>query len=83
VTHVDGSKVDTQFPKHISPSQPIFDIRALAHEVSPGLWVTCRMEGDSGAFVRATTDADALETLARPLAGGELELDAYAVARID
>jgi len=44
VTHKDGSTSETTFPELISPSQPIFDIRALRHEVTPGLFVTCRME---------------------------------------
>lgn len=44
VTHKDGSTSETAFPELISPSQPIFDIRALRHEVAPGLFVTCRME---------------------------------------
>jgi len=47
VTHVDGSEEETRFPEAISPSQPVFNIRALAHEVAPGLWATCRMEGDA------------------------------------
>ncbi len=44
VTHKDGSTSETTFPELISPGQPIFDIRALRHEVAPGLFVTCRME---------------------------------------
>jgi hypothetical protein len=44
VTHKDGSTSATTFPELISPGQPIFDIRALRHEVAPGLFVTCRME---------------------------------------
>ncbi len=44
VTHKDGSKSETTFPELISPSQPIFDIRALRHEVADGLFVTCLME---------------------------------------
>lgn len=44
VTHKDGSTSETAFPELISPGQPIFDIRALRHEVAPGLHVTCRME---------------------------------------
>lgn len=44
VTAKDGSTRETVFPSLISPGQPIFDIRALRHEVSPGLFVTCRME---------------------------------------
>ncbi len=44
VTHTDGSEEATSFPLTISPSQPMFDIRALRHEPVPGLVVTCRME---------------------------------------
>ncbi|MEZ5863171.1 MAG: hypothetical protein R3D25_03525 [Geminicoccaceae bacterium] len=44
VTHKDGSTSETSFPELISPGQPIFDIRALRHEMAPGLFVTCRME---------------------------------------
>lgn len=44
VTHKDGSTSETTFPELISPGQPIFDIRALRHEVTDGLFVTCRME---------------------------------------
>ena len=47
VTHVDDREEETRFPERISPSQPVFDIRALSHEVAPGLWATCRMEGDT------------------------------------
>jgi hypothetical protein len=46
VTHKDGSASETTFPELISPGQPIFDIRALRHEVADGLFVTCRMEAD-------------------------------------
>jgi hypothetical protein len=69
VTHVDGSEVDTRFPKHISPSQPIFDIRALSHEVSPGIWATCRMEGDAFEMEDQRNWGDAsYKTYVRPLA---------------
>ena len=44
VTHKDGSTSAAAFPDLISPDQPILDIRALRHEVAPGLFVTCRME---------------------------------------
>ena len=46
VTHRDGSVEETTFPELISPDQPIFNIRALRHEVAPGLFVTCRMEAN-------------------------------------
>ncbi len=44
VTHKDGSTTPSEFPELIRPDQPILDIRALRHEVAPGLFVTCRME---------------------------------------
>ena len=69
VERVDGSKVESQFPQHISPSQPIFDIRALAHEVSPDLWATCRMEGDTFEMEDQRNWGDAsYKTYVRPLA---------------
>ena len=69
VTHVDGSEEETRFPKAISPSQPVFSIRALAHEAAPGLWATCRMDGDAFEMEdqRNWTDAS-YKTYVRPLA---------------
>jgi len=69
VTHVDGSEEETRFPEAISPSQPVFNIRALAHEAAPGLWATCRMEGDAFEMEdqRNWTDAS-YKTYVRPLA---------------
>jgi hypothetical protein len=69
VTHVDDHEEETRFPTWISPSQPIFDIRALSHEVAPGLWATCRMEGDTFEMEdqRNWTDAS-FKTYVRPLA---------------
>ena len=37
VEHVDGRVVKTAFPERIDPKQPIMDIRAISHEVCPGL----------------------------------------------
>ena len=37
---------------------------------------------DAGSFVAAAERPDALDRLARPFTGDELELDAYAVARL-
>ena len=69
VTHVDGSEVESHFPRHISPSQPIFDIRALTHEASPGLWATCRMEADTFEMEDQRNWGDAsYKTYVRPLA---------------
>jgi D-apionolactonase len=69
VTHVDGREEETRFPERISPSQPVFDIRALSHEVTPGLWATCRMQGDAFEMEdqRNWTDAS-YKTYVRPLA---------------
>ena len=69
VVHVDGRETETIFPARISPSQPVFDIRALAHEAAPGLWATCRMEGDAFEMEdqRNWTDAS-YKTYVRPLA---------------
>jgi hypothetical protein len=68
VLHVDGRTVETTFPELIDPKQPIMDIRALTHQVSPGLEVTCRMEGDSFEMEdqRNWTDAS-YKTYVRPL----------------
>jgi hypothetical protein len=69
VAHVDGREEETRFPEWISPSQPVFDIRALSHEAGPGLWATCRMEGDAFEMEdqRNWTDAS-YKTYVRPLA---------------
>jgi D-apionolactonase len=47
VTHSDGRVVMARFPELISPGQPLLDIRALDHEVAPGVWASCDLEGDS------------------------------------
>ena len=67
VVHVDGREAETRFPERISPSQPVFDIRALSHEAAPGLWATCRMEGDAFEMEdqRNWTDAS-YKTYVRP-----------------
>ena len=69
VTHLDGREEETRFPERISPSQPVFNIRALCHEAAPGLWATCRMEGDAFEMEdqRNWTDAS-YKTYVRPLA---------------
>ena len=68
VTEVDGSVVETRFPEVIDPKQPIMDIRALAHQVTPGLEVTCTMLGDTFEMEdqRNWTDAS-YKTYVRPL----------------
>ncbi len=68
VEHVDGRVVTTDFPERIDPKQPIMDIRAITHEVCPGLKVTCSMAGDSFEMEdqRNWTDAS-YKTYVRPL----------------
>ncbi len=69
VTHVDGRQVTDTFPDIVNPMQPFYDIRALSHEAMPGLWATCRMEGDTFEMEdhRNWTDAS-YKTYVRPLA---------------
>jgi hypothetical protein len=69
VEHVDGRKVKDRFPAIINPIQPFFGIRALRHKVAPGIFATCRMEGDTFEMEdhRNWTDAS-FKTYVRPLA---------------
>jgi hypothetical protein len=46
VEHTDGRVSDTEFPLEISPAQPVFDIRALAHSPCEGVEAACRLEAD-------------------------------------
>ena len=39
--------METAFPLAISPDQPFADMRALTHEVAPGLRATVRMTGET------------------------------------
>ena len=68
VSEVDGRVVETRFPDVIDPKQPIMNIRALTHEVAPGLKVTCTMLGDTFEMEdqRNWTDAS-YKTYVRPL----------------
>ena len=68
VQHVDGRNVETRFPEAIDPKQPMMDIRALSHEVTAGLRVTCTMTGDTFEMEdqRNWTDAS-YKTYVRPL----------------
>ena len=46
VRHTDGRVVRTRFPETISPSQPVFDVRALRCAPAVGLDVTCVLEAE-------------------------------------
>ena len=69
VEHVDGQVVHSRFPPLVDPIQPFLAIRALTHEVRPGLKATVRMEGDTFEMEdhRNWTDAS-FKTYVRPLA---------------
>ena len=68
VEHVDGRIANDKFPDLVNPIQPFLDIRALTHEVMPGLKATVRMEGDTFEMEdhRNWTDAS-FKTYVRPL----------------
>lgn len=46
IEHVDGSITEGVFPRFIAPHQPFVNIRAITHEVAPGLRAEVRMTGD-------------------------------------
>ncbi len=68
VEHVDGRIEKDKFPELVNPIQPFLNIRALTHEVMPGLKATVRMEGDTFEMEdhRNWTDAS-FKTYVRPL----------------
>jgi hypothetical protein len=47
VEKVDGAKVHGTFPRYIAPHQPFLDMRAIWHEVTPGVWAEVRFGGDT------------------------------------
>jgi hypothetical protein len=47
VEHTNGTEEQGTFPDAVSPHQPFFDIRAITHEVIPGLQAEVRCEGDA------------------------------------
>ncbi len=46
VEHIDGNRERGNFPQFISPHQPFREIRALRHEVTEGVSIEVRFEGD-------------------------------------
>jgi len=68
VAHVNGNAVIAGFPERIDPKQPIMAMRAISHEVCPGLKVTCTMEGDTFEMEDQLNWTDAsYKTYVRPL----------------
>ena len=69
VEHTDGRIVKSRFPEEIDPQCPFQDIRALTHEIAPGVTAVCRMEGDSFEMEDHRNWMDAsYKTYVRPLA---------------
>jgi hypothetical protein len=69
VLHVEGREEVSTFPEAIDPMCPFQDIRALSHEIAPGVWATCTMEGDTFEMEDQRNWSDAsYKTYVRPLA---------------
>lgn len=68
VLHEDGREKLSLFPDYIDPRCPFTDIRALSHEIVPGIWATCTMEGDAFEMEDQRNWSDAsYKTYVRPL----------------
>lgn len=68
VLHEDGREELSLFPDYIDPKCPFTDIRALSHEIVPGIWATCTMEGDAFEMEDQRNWSDAsYKTYVRPL----------------
>jgi hypothetical protein len=46
IEKADGSRTQGVFPRLVSPHQPFLDLRAIRHEIAPGLEAEVRFEGD-------------------------------------
>ncbi|WP_075219137.1 hypothetical protein [Acuticoccus yangtzensis] len=69
IEHTDGSIETSRFPAEIDPACPFQDIRAVSHEIAPGVTLTCRMEGDAYEMEDHRNWLDAsFKTYIRPLA---------------
>lgn len=47
VETVDGDRAERAFPARVAPHQPFRRVRAILHEVTPGVEASVRMEGES------------------------------------
>ncbi|RWM12382.1 MAG: hypothetical protein EOR72_21365 [Mesorhizobium sp.] len=69
IEHTDGNVADTNLPLLIDPWQPFKDMRAITHQVRPGVSAECRMEGDIFEMEDQRNWSDAsYKTYVRPLA---------------
>jgi hypothetical protein len=69
IEHIDGSREQAAFPDLIAPSQPFKEIRAIEHQVAPGVTARCLMTGDVFEMEDQRNWSDAsYKTYVRPLA---------------
>ena len=69
IEHTDGSIEESRFPVEVNPACPFENIRAMTHEILPGVSLTCRMEGDAYEMEDHRNWLDAsFKTYIRPLA---------------
>jgi D-apionolactonase len=69
IEHVDGSRELAAFPDLIDPIQPFKEIRAIEHQVVPGVTARCLMTGDVFEMEDQRNWSDAsYKTYVRPLA---------------
>jgi len=68
VEHLNGQVAKSQFPEDVDPDCPFRNVRALSHQVLPGVWSRCVMHGDTFEMEdhRNWTDAS-FKTYVRPL----------------
>jgi len=71
IRHVNGRKVNSRFPKMISPHQPFFDLRAITHRPIAGLETEVEMTGETFEMEdqRNWTDSS-FKVYCRPLTKG-------------
>lgn len=69
IEHMDGTQTESQFPRAISPHQPFFNMRSIAHRVTSDLWARLEFDGDTFEMEdqRNWTDAS-YKTYCTPLA---------------
>jgi hypothetical protein len=69
VESTDGTVTDGAFPRLVSPHQPFLDLRAVRHEVAPGVEAEVRFEGDVFEMEDQRNWSDAsFKTYSTPLA---------------
>jgi D-apionolactonase len=69
VEHVDGRSEPLTFPRLVAPHQPFLDVRAIRHQVGPGLEAEVRLTGETFETEDQRNWSDAsFKTYSTPLA---------------